>query len=105
MKRSSKYALVNCMVLTVALFLGGCGTGERMERHAETPEERACVERMTTKLLEATPTTLAGHDQDWDAAIGSSYSVAVETCCSWRLYEYSYTTGSKTGSFKEVQKR
>jgi len=53
-----------------------------------TQQERENVERMTTCILNNTPQSMAGNDQDWDDAIRAAYKVACWTWCEPRLFEH-----------------
>jgi hypothetical protein len=74
-----------------------------------TEEERARVAEETERILAATPTGLAGHDQDWDDAIKEAKKTAMETWCRPTLWEMAPTAPYSaewdfTGQWKPLAK-
>ena len=76
-----------------------CGCADRtfwdLRNVPTTEAERKAVAEMTEAIMRATPTTLAGRDQDWDDAIEMANKKAMETLCQptlWRRIEFQ-TTG------------
>ena len=63
-----------------------------------TEQERIKVSQETEAILKATPSTISGHDQDWDDAIEQAKKTAMETWCRptlWKRIEF-----NETGEFK-----
>jgi hypothetical protein len=78
------------ILLPLLALLAGCSPSEPywIERHVPTTlAERQSVAEMTTKILAATPTSLAGHDQDWDDAIEMAQETAAKTLCEPTYWE------------------
>jgi hypothetical protein len=98
----------NIIICFALLFVVGCGDGISWipDSRIETEEERKCVEKIQTELLKHIPTTLSGHDQDWDDVISTTDRVAVNTCCKVRLYEFEnkfFGRTGYTGKMKEIK--
>lgn len=84
------------LVAGSAFILTGCGPQIWwQERHTPTTDaERKAVAEQEEKILAATPTTLAGHDQDWDDAIKAAHDAACKTQCRvtlWEMADYNAT--------------
>lgn len=85
--------LIRILLLAVALV--GCGCARRYdwrERNEPTTEaERQAVATMIEKIMQATPRTLSGHDQDWDDAIAAATRSATNSQCRTTYWEYYWT--------------
>jgi hypothetical protein len=93
--------VITALILALSLIVPAC-TQWVGDQRPETPEERACVERVQIQILEGTPRSLDGHDQDWDDAIKAANSVACKTCCKVRSYEWDIVSSQWTGKVKEI---
>lgn len=90
-------------ILVSVVLLSGCGTHWQEQSKPITPQERDCVQITTKAYLGQNPSTLAGHDQDWDDAISAAHFAAVKSCCKPRLYEIDSYSQRWTGKYKEIQ--
>ncbi len=92
-----------CVIgIAICVPLLGCGTTWVTDRKIETPEERKCVAEHELKLLGKVPSTLSGHDQDWDDAIEAAHAAAINTCCATRAYEFKRGSDGYTGRYREI---
>jgi hypothetical protein len=87
------------LLILLTVLLSGCGNTERAEYIPMTPAERICVQQQQAYLLKSTPSTLSGHDQDWDDAVSAANRAARAACCELRLIEYSVFTQAPTGKW------
>jgi len=88
------------VVILLCSVMAGCENTWYAEQRPETAEERRAVSDHETILLSNVPSTLSGHDQDWDDVVKTVHGIAVKTHCKVRLYEYD--TYGYTGRMKEV---
>lgn len=92
-----------CITITAIILLcsvlSGCSSQWFAEQRPETTEEREAVAKHELEILSHIPSTLSGHDQDWDDAMATAHKIAVQTHCKHRLYEY---YGGYTGKRKEI---
>jgi len=58
-----------------------------------TPDEQINVLHAQNDILKATPSTLSGHDQDWDDAIMAAHLVACETMVRRKELEFKRKKG------------
>lgn len=77
------------IMLGIICLLSGCARKPIWnERHIPTTDtERAAVQQMVENILSATPSTLAGRDQDWDDAISEAHRSATESICRPTYWE------------------
>lgn len=90
------------LIVIACLFIFGCGTNWKVEKHPETDKERDSVAKHEKEILSKIPSTLSGHDQDWDDVIIAAHNIAVQTYCKDRLYEYEWSCLVRTGKIKEI---
>ena len=78
------------LLLCVAMLLcAGCTDTSWYERHEPmTDAERQAVAEHAKQILEATPRSLAGDDQDWDDAIQMAHVEAKRTLCRKTYWEW-----------------
>jgi hypothetical protein len=78
-------ALALCILAAVCV---GCGASWTERREPTTDAERKAVAEHVQKILAVTPSTLGGHDQDWDDAIAEAHRQARATLCRPTLWEW-----------------
>lgn len=71
-----------------------------LEYEPTTDQEREQVANHVQKILGATPSSLAGNDQDWDDAIKTAHQDAKRLFCKPTLWEY--VRFQKTGHWKPI---
>ena len=93
-----------CKYIVLSILLAGCKPSWYPDRKVETDDERKAVSALESTLLSRIPSTLSGHDQDWDDAIQAAHSVSVETVCKTRQYEWQpeFGGGHYTGKYREI---
>lgn len=84
-------------ILLFALLSLCAGCEERITwqsaRKPITAEDRRAVADQEARLLSHIPTTLSGHDQDWDDAVTAAHTAAMESCSPVTMWEYSDMRG------------
>lgn len=84
---------------------GGSSTYWRDECIITTDAQRAAIKEHTERILNHTPASLAGHDQDWDDAIAAAHQQATMLYCTRFSVEYDCSGAGpcrKTGQYKEM---
>lgn len=82
------------LALCSALLFSGCEHPKTEEKYwalrtvPTTDQERKSVSEQVAKIMEATPRSLAGDDQDWDDAIRAATASAQETLCQPTMWEH-----------------
>ena len=70
-----------CVIITAIILLcsvlSGCGNQWFAEQRPETAEERKAVSDHEAQILSHIPSTLSGHDQDWDDVITTAHRVSI----------------------------
>lgn len=73
-----------------------------LEHKPTTPEEHKAVAEQVRAIMAATPSSLAGNDQDWDDAINMATFSANHSICKPTLWER-IGYGRFTGKWKQVE--
>lgn len=77
------------MAFAICLLTGCSPTIKWVERYEpRTDAERNSIAAHVEKIMEATPKTLSGHDQDWDDAIRMATEEAKTIYCRKTLAEW-----------------
>jgi hypothetical protein len=87
----------------VVLLCSGCGRQWVEHREPMNDDERTKIAAYVEKVMESTPKSLAGHDQDWDDAIKAAHYTATQIYCRPTFWEWDGWSQNYTGRWRYME--